>query len=253
MIGSQLWWNWEVDTTRYFGWQQLIREFSARHIKVMTYCNPCLAQVLIRYPPNSTVIMFSENLISENLIFLKTEGFVLDVDMPMFVGSNVYKALSEVIGSRLRFSCVNLLWQVDEKPNSRRNLFEEAKELDILIKDKKGKPYMVPNTAFDVGMLDLTHPRTARWFKQILQEMVDDGVRGWMADFGEGLPVDALLYSGLLYETPFLRVQVFTYQKTSELAYTHGKLGVWLSRHLQFSSFKCVHRPSGRCVSLTCR
>ncbi|KAG5555986.1 hypothetical protein RHGRI_006576 [Rhododendron griersonianum] len=129
VIGSQLWWNWEVDTTRYFGWQQLIREFSARHIKVMTYCNPCLAQV-------------------------------------------------------------------DEKPNSRRNLFEEAKELDILIKDKKGKPYMVPNTAFDVGMLDLTHPRTASWFKQILQEMVDDGVRGWMADFGEGLPVDALLYSG---------------------------------------------------------
>lgn len=92
---------------------------------------------------------------------------------------------------------------MDEKPNSRRNLFEEAKELDILIKDKKGKPYMVPNTAFDVGMLDLTHPHTASWFKEILQEMVDDGVRGWMADFGEGLPVDALLYSGLLYQTRF--------------------------------------------------
>lgn len=55
---------------------------------------------------------------------------------------------------------------------------------------------MVPNTAFDVGMLDLTHPDTGNWFKQILQEMVDDGVRGWMADFGEGLPVDATLYSG---------------------------------------------------------
>lgn len=55
---------------------------------------------------------------------------------------------------------------------------------------------MVPNTAFDVGMLDLTHPRTANWFKQILQEMVEEGVRGWMADFGEGLPVDACLYSG---------------------------------------------------------
>lgn len=55
---------------------------------------------------------------------------------------------------------------------------------------------MVPNTAFDVGMLDLTHPKTATWFKQILLEMVDDGVRGWMADFGEGLPVDAVLYSG---------------------------------------------------------
>lgn len=56
---------------------------------------------------------------------------------------------------------------------------------------------MVPNTAFDVGMLDLTHPVATTWFKQILQEMVDDGVRGWMADFGESLPVDATLYSGL--------------------------------------------------------
>ncbi|GMY19521.1 sulfoquinovosidase [Fagus crenata] len=129
LIGSQLWWNWEVDTNRYWGWQQLVQDLSTRHIKVMTYCNPCLAPT-------------------------------------------------------------------HEKPNRRRNLYEEAKKLDILVKDKYGQPYMVPNTAFDVGMLDLTHPNTAGWFKQILQEMVDDGVRGWMADFGEGLPVDATLYSG---------------------------------------------------------
>ncbi|GMJ12170.1 hypothetical protein HRI_004886200 [Hibiscus trionum] len=129
LIGSQLWWNWEVDETRYPGWKQLIEDLSTHYIKVMTYCNPCLALM-------------------------------------------------------------------GEKPNKRRNLFEEANALDILVKDKHGEPYMVPNTAFDVGMLDLTHPRTASWFKQILQEMVDDGVRGWMADFGEGLPVDAVLYSG---------------------------------------------------------
>ncbi|CAA0812842.1 Unknown protein [Striga hermonthica] len=85
---------------------------------------------------------------------------------------------------------------MDEKTNIRRNLFEEAKNLDILVKDQKGGAYMVPNTAFDVGMLDLTNPKTGSWFKQILQEMVDDGVKGWMADFGEGLPVDACLYSG---------------------------------------------------------
>ncbi|XAR69576.1 Alpha-glucosidase [Bertholletia excelsa] len=133
VIGSQLWWNWEVDMTRYPGWQQLIRDLSACHIKVMTYCNPCLA--------------------------------------PM-----------------------------DERPNKRRDLFEEAKKLDILVKDKDGKPYMVPNTAFDVGMLDLTHPHTSSWFKKIPKEMVNDGVRGWMADFGEGLPVDASLYSS---EDPF--------------------------------------------------
>ncbi|KAJ8760093.1 hypothetical protein K2173_010949 [Erythroxylum novogranatense] len=129
LIGSQLWWNWEVDTIRYKGWQQLVQDLGSRHIKVMTYCNPCLAPT-------------------------------------------------------------------DEKLNRRRDLFQEAIKLDILVKDKHGKPYMVPNTAFDVGMLDLTHPDTAKWFKQVLQEMVNDGVRGWMADFGEGLPVDATVYSG---------------------------------------------------------
>uniref|UniRef100_A0A7N0TA50 Alpha-glucosidase n=1 Tax=Kalanchoe fedtschenkoi TaxID=63787 RepID=A0A7N0TA50_KALFE len=129
IIGSQLWWNWEVDAERYWGWRELIKDLGNQNIKVMTYCNPCLAPA-------------------------------------------------------------------DAKPNFRRNLFEEAKELDILVKNKEGGPYMVPNTAFDVGMLDLTHPDSRRWFKGILMDMVSDGVRGWMADFGEGLPVDAFLYSG---------------------------------------------------------
>ena len=94
--------------------------------------------------------------------------------------------------------------KTNEKPNGRRNLFEEAKNLDILVKYKNEDTCMVPNTAFDVGMLDLTHPDTASWFKQILQEMVDGGVRGWMADFGEGLPVDASLYSGFRSHSPFI-------------------------------------------------
>ncbi|KAM7271509.1 hypothetical protein ACFE04_030723 [Oxalis oulophora] len=130
MIGSQLWWNWEVDTTRYSGWRQLVDDLGSQRIKVMTYCNPCLAPT-------------------------------------------------------------------EEKANRRKNLFEEAKKLDILVKDRNGEAYMVPNTAFHVGMLDLTHPITPSWFKKVLEDMVnDDGVRGWMADFGEGLPVDAILYSG---------------------------------------------------------
>ncbi|KAL6988025.1 hypothetical protein U1Q18_013771 [Sarracenia purpurea var. burkii] len=52
VIGSQLWWNWEVDTKRYSSWQQLIRDLRAQKIKVMTYCNPCLAPVLISNPKN---------------------------------------------------------------------------------------------------------------------------------------------------------------------------------------------------------
>ena len=43
--------------------------------------------------------------------------------------------------------------KTNEKPNGRRNIFEEAKNLDNLVKDKNGDTYMVPNTTFDVGML----------------------------------------------------------------------------------------------------
>lgn len=89
-------------------------------------------------------------------------------------------------------------------------MFEEAKRLGILVKDRSGETYVVPNTAFDVGMLDFTHPKASSWFKKILRDMVDCGVRGWMADFGEGLPLDAHLYSGfLLFRNYVLGVSIY--------------------------------------------
>jgi len=47
LIGSQLWWNWEVDSQRYWGWKELIEDLRSQDIKVMTYCNPCLAPVML--------------------------------------------------------------------------------------------------------------------------------------------------------------------------------------------------------------
>nr|CAB3472779.1 unnamed protein product [Digitaria exilis] len=128
-IGSQLWWNWEVDDAHYNGWKDLVSDLRRSGIRTMTYCNPCL--------------------------------------VPM-----------------------------DQKPNTKRHLFEEAKKLGILVRDEAGEPYMMPNTAFDVAMLDFTNPDAHAWFKNILRGMVEDGVSGWMADFGEGLPLDARLHSG---------------------------------------------------------
>ncbi|MQL94119.1 hypothetical protein Taro_026771 [Colocasia esculenta] len=129
VIGKQLWWNWELDDLRYPRWFQLVNDLRSHNIKVMAYCNPCLALT-------------------------------------------------------------------DDKPNRKRNMLKEADHLDILVKDRSGSTYMVPNTAFNVGMIDFTHPDASGWFKKILKEMVDCGVRGWMADFGEGLPLDAKLFSG---------------------------------------------------------
>lgn len=83
------------------------------------------------------------------------------------------------------------------KPNVRRNLFQEAAERGYLVKHPDGTPYLVLNTDFKFGMIDLTNPAAFEWYKQVLREQVlAAGVSGWMADFGEGLPYDAVLASG---------------------------------------------------------
>lgn len=85
---------------------------------------------------------------------------------------------------------------MDKKANARRHLFEEAKKLGFLVRDAAGEPYMMPNTAFDVAMLDFTNPAARAWFKgEVLAVMARGGAAGWMADFGEGLPLDARLHS----------------------------------------------------------
>ena len=85
----------------------------------------------------------------------------------------------------------------DLKPNMRRNLFQEASKNGYLIKDQSGEPYLILNTDFYFGMVDLTNPKAWDWYKQVLKEQViASGASGWMADFGEGLPYDAVLYEG---------------------------------------------------------
>ncbi len=59
-------------------------------------------------------------------------------------------------------------------------------------------PYLVDFGEFDCGVVDFTNPATLDWFAErvIGQEMLDFGLSGWMADFGEYLPVDLRLHDG---------------------------------------------------------
>jgi sulfoquinovosidase len=51
---------------------------------------------------------------------------------------------------------------------------------------------------FDCGVVDFTNPAAAEWFadRVIGREMLDFGLSGWMADFGEYLPTDIRLFDG---------------------------------------------------------
>jgi len=80
---------------------------------------------------------------------------------------------------------------VSEKENVRRNLFEEARENGYLV-EQDGEVFMLPITDFSAALLDLTNPDTREWMRDVIVEnLLGNGFRGWMADFGEGLPFDA--------------------------------------------------------------
>lgn len=60
------------------------------------------------------------------------------------------------------------------------------------------EPYLVDFGEFEAGVVDFTNPAAADWFAQevIGKRMLDFGLDGWMADFGEYLPTDLRLHDG---------------------------------------------------------
>ena len=79
-----------------------------------------------------------------------------------------------------------------EKP-----LYKEATEKGYCVKDVDGNDYLVKITTFPAAMVDLTNPDAYKWLKEIIKKnMIDFGLSGWMADFGEYLPTDCVLFSG---------------------------------------------------------
>ena len=58
--------------------------------------------------------------------------------------------------------------------------------------------YLVDFGEFDCGVVDFTREETREWFAERIlgREMLDIGIDGWMADFGEYLPTDLRLADG---------------------------------------------------------
>ncbi|GMI00611.1 hypothetical protein TrVE_jg13280 [Triparma verrucosa] len=161
-FGSRVLWNWELDGEFYPGWNERVKEWEEEGIRTLVYINPCLST--------------------------RVEEF---------------------------------------KPYGRRNLFEEAKERGFLIMRENGEVYVQSSASdeFQFGTVDLTDPEAREWYIEVvincnimcsctvantkyppLKEFSGDvkcgmggegeGVKGWMADFGEYLPFDVVLKDG---------------------------------------------------------
>jgi alpha-glucosidase len=78
-------------------------------------------------------------------------------------------------------------------------LFAEADRQGYFATDEKGETALVDFGEFECGVVDFTNPAAADWFAEriIGQNMLDFGLSGWMADFGEYLPIDVRLANGI--------------------------------------------------------
>ena len=78
-------------------------------------------------------------------------------------------------------------------------LFAEAAELGYFaLRQDSDEVALVDFGEFDCGVVDFTNPAACDWFadRVIGREMLDFGLSGWMADFGEYLPTDIRLFDG---------------------------------------------------------
>lgn len=73
----------------------------------------------------------------------------------------------------------------------------EARDGGHLVMSPDGGEYLYSGVTFKpTGMADLSRPATREWVKGYLRRALDVGFTGWMADYGEWLPHDAVLSSG---------------------------------------------------------
>lgn len=72
-----------------------------------------------------------------------------------------------------------------------------ARAADVLVKRRDGRDYLFVGVKFtDTGLVDLTHLRAGPFVTDALKTLILQGFDGWMADYGEWLPPDAMLHSG---------------------------------------------------------
>lgn len=110
--------------------------------------------------------------------------------------SELYPGLDKEI-PRLNEQGIKVLGYINPFLAVEKPLYKEASKKGYCVKNKDGEDYYVTITTFPAAMVDLTNPGAYEWIKNIIKKnMIDFGLSGWMADFGEYLPTDCVLFSG---------------------------------------------------------
>ena len=123
-------------------------------------------------------------------------GFGYQVMWNWKADDELYPDLKEKIGE-WKAKGIRFLGYINPFLAIEKDLYKEASEKGYCVKDKEGKDYLVTITTFPAAMVDFTNPDACEWIKGVIKKnMIGIGMGGWMADFGEYLPMDCVLSNG---------------------------------------------------------
>jgi alpha-glucosidase len=87
--------------------------------------------------------------------------------------------------------------------DAKNNYYQEGLigdgNVTYFVRNADGTPYKMKSLSIEFCMLDPTNPKARSWMKSIIirQMILEAQSSGWMCDFGEYLPFDAMLFSGI--------------------------------------------------------
>jgi sulfoquinovosidase len=110
---------------------------------------------------------------------------------------DLYPDLNRLI-PQLREKNIRIMGYINPYVVEGGSLYIEAEKMDYLARNRTGTNYSVDFGEFYCGIIDLTNNEAFGWYKSVIRKnMIDFGLSGWMADFGEYLPSDCVLSNGI--------------------------------------------------------
>ena len=109
----------------------------------------------------------------------------------------IYPNLPEYI-KKLNSKGIHFLGYINTMLATEGDLYKEATQKGYCLKNKKGEDYYTMMTDFSAAQVDFSNQNAVEWIKTIIKKnMIGIGMNGWMVDYGEYVPVDAVPHSGM--------------------------------------------------------
>jgi len=98
---------------------------------------------------------------------------------------------------RLRSRGIRCLGSIGPLLPAGGRLFADASAAGLCVKDGDGGDYLLHAGPQQAAMVDVSGEAGVAWMKDLIKrELLGAGMAGWIADYGEQLPLDAVLSSG---------------------------------------------------------